>query len=178
MLIKSSQWQTLSPILHSFWKESEKNNMDPLDGDKWLREAVIEPKREKWWTPKIIDEDCRTFKLIGRHFFLIKNKADRRNKRFIKISIARYINIITKHTTQITTINGGRLQVPRRRKGGLLQEMRKASSENFKEGNWGPLPRGLSCILNNREMDVWSWWRRAVQGAGQSKGKKQEREGS
>ena len=105
MLIKSSQWQTLSPILHSFWKESEKNNMDPLDGDKWLREAVIEPKREKWWTPKIIDEDCRTFKLIGRHFFLIKNKADRRNKRFIKISIARYINIITKHTTQITTIN-------------------------------------------------------------------------
>lgn len=34
-----------------------------------------------------------------------KKKADRGKKRFIKILIARYINIITKHTTQITTIN-------------------------------------------------------------------------
>ena len=27
--------------------------MDPLDGDKWLREAVIVSKCEKRWTPKI-----------------------------------------------------------------------------------------------------------------------------
>ena len=67
MLINLSQWQTFSPIL-CLWKESEKNNMYPLDGDKWLGEAIRESKHEKQLTPKIIDGDCVTLKLMGNFF--------------------------------------------------------------------------------------------------------------